>query len=81
MIFTLFCDKEHEEIDDDIKPEGTSFACENLTMVNIKCPKDDERVPVLAQFFVANGIAMEKISVNHRPTHQPRESCILAISH
>uniref|UniRef100_A0A453QM82 F-box domain-containing protein n=1 Tax=Aegilops tauschii subsp. strangulata TaxID=200361 RepID=A0A453QM82_AEGTS len=63
---------EHEEIDDDIKPEGTSFACKNLTMVNIKCPKDDERVPVLEQFFVANGIAMEKISVYHRPTHQPR---------
>nr|XP_040250396.1 MEIOTIC F-BOX protein MOF [Aegilops tauschii subsp. strangulata]XP_040250397.1 MEIOTIC F-BOX protein MOF [Aegilops tauschii subsp. strangulata]XP_040250398.1 MEIOTIC F-BOX protein MOF [Aegilops tauschii subsp. strangulata]XP_040250399.1 MEIOTIC F-BOX protein MOF [Aegilops tauschii subsp. strangulata] len=65
---------EHEEIDDDIKPEGTSFACKNLTMVNIKCPKDDERVPVLEQFFVANGIAMEKISVYHRPTHQPRLS-------
>ncbi|XBI07006.1 hypothetical protein VPH35_134964 [Triticum aestivum] len=67
-------EEEHEEIDDDIKPEGTSFACKNLTMVNIKCPKDDERVPVLEQFFVANGIAMEKISVYHRPTHQPRLS-------
>ena len=81
MIFSLFCDKEHEEIEDDIKPEERSFACKNLTVVKIKCPKDDERVHVLAHFFVANGIAMEKISVYHRPTHQPRESRILIIFH
>uniref|UniRef100_A0A8I6YHB1 F-box domain-containing protein n=1 Tax=Hordeum vulgare subsp. vulgare TaxID=112509 RepID=A0A8I6YHB1_HORVV len=61
---------DHEEMDDDIKPEGRSFACKNLTMVNIKCHKEDERVPLLAQFFVANGVAMEKISVYHRPTRQ-----------
>ena len=71
MTFALFCDKDHEEIEDDIKPEVRSFACKNLTMVKIKCPKDDERVHVLAQFFVANGIAMEKISVHHRPTRNP----------
>uniref|UniRef100_A0ACD5UM68 Uncharacterized protein n=1 Tax=Avena sativa TaxID=4498 RepID=A0ACD5UM68_AVESA len=63
---------DHEEIEDDIKPEGRSFVCKNLAVVKIKCPKDDERVDVLARFFVANGIAMEKISVYHRPTRQPR---------
>ena len=79
MTFALFCNKDHEEVEDDIKPEGRSFACKNLTMVEIKCPKYDERVDVLAQFFVANGIAMEKISVHHRPTRQTCESCILTI--
>jgi hypothetical protein len=81
MTFILFCDKDHEEIEENINPEGSSFACKNLATVKIKCPKDDERVHVLAHFFVANGIAMEKISVYHRPTRQTCESCILTLSH
>ena len=81
MTFALFCNKDHEEIEDDFKPEGRSFACKKFTMVKIKCPKDDERVPVLAQFFVANGIAMEKISIHHRPTRKTCESCILTMPH
>ncbi|KAM0851412.1 hypothetical protein ACQ4PT_052433 [Festuca glaucescens] len=68
---------DHEEIEDDIKPEGRSFVCKNLATVKIKCPKDDERVRVLAHFFVANGIAMEKISVYHRPTRQTCKSLAL----
>ncbi|XP_051215248.1 MEIOTIC F-BOX protein MOF [Lolium perenne] len=68
---------DHEEIEDDIKPEGRSFVCKNLATVEIKCPKDDERVHVLAHFFVANGIAMEKISVYHRPTSQTCKSLAL----
>nr|XP_051215245.1 MEIOTIC F-BOX protein MOF-like isoform X2 [Lolium perenne] len=68
---------DHEEIEDDIKPEGRSFVCKNLVTVKIKCPKDDERVHVLAHFFVANGIAMEKISVYHRPTRQTCKSLAL----
>lgn len=59
---------DHEEIEDNIRPEGISFACKNLTMVKIKCPKDDERVPVLTQMFMANGIPIEKIDVCHRQT-------------
>ena len=80
MTFILICDKDHTEIGDNISPEGSSFAFKNLAMVKIKCPKEDERVHVLAQFFVDNGIAMEKISFDHRPTRQTRESCILTVS-
>jgi hypothetical protein len=78
MTSILFCEKDHEEIEDNINPEGRSFVCKNLAAVKIKCPKDDERVHVLEHFFVANGIAMEKISIYHRPTHKPSESCILS---
>jgi hypothetical protein len=80
MTFILFGNKDHTEIEGNISPEGSSFACKNLAMVKIKCPKEDERVHVLAQFFVDNGIAMEKISFDHRPTRQTRESCILTVS-
>jgi hypothetical protein len=73
--FHFVLDKDHEEIEENINPEGSSFACKNLATVNIKCHKEDERVHVLAQFFVANGIAMEKISVDHRPTRVTRQTC------
>jgi hypothetical protein len=79
MTFILFCDKDHTEIEDSINLEGSLFACKNLAVVKINCPKDDERAHVLAQFFVANGIAMEKIYVDHRPTRQTRESSILTV--
>jgi hypothetical protein len=83
MTFILFCDKDHEEIEDGIKPEGRSFVCKNLATVKIKCHEEDERVHVLAQFFVANGISMEKISVDRRPTRVTRQTCesfILTVS-
>ncbi|XP_047065650.1 F-box/FBD/LRR-repeat protein At2g26030-like [Lolium rigidum] len=63
---------DHEEIEENINPEGSSFACKNLATVKIKCHEEDERVHVLAQFFVANGISMEKISVDRRPTRVTR---------
>jgi hypothetical protein len=40
-----------------------SFACKNLEVVNIRCSKDDERVHMLAEIFVANGLPIEKIYV------------------
>uniref|UniRef100_A0A0D3GX96 F-box domain-containing protein n=1 Tax=Oryza barthii TaxID=65489 RepID=A0A0D3GX96_9ORYZ len=40
-----------------------SFACKNLEVVNIRCSKDDERVHMLAELFVANGLPVEKIYV------------------
>lgn len=52
--------------EDNIRPEGRSFACRNLTMVKIHCPKGHVGVHVLAQLFMANGTPVEKIYVRPR---------------
>lgn len=46
-----------------IDPRGRSFACRNLKMVKITCSKDDTMVHKLVQFFIANGVPLEKIFV------------------
>ncbi|CAL5007742.1 unnamed protein product [Urochloa decumbens] len=46
-----------------VNPKGGSFACKHLSMVKIRCTKDDPRLHVLAQFFRSNGIPFEKIYV------------------
>ncbi|KAJ1267710.1 hypothetical protein BS78_07G078400 [Paspalum vaginatum] len=45
------------------KPKGGSFACKHLSMVKIRCTKDDPRVHMLAQLFRSNGVPLEKIYV------------------
>ena len=46
-----------------IEPKGGSFACKHLSMVKIRCTKDDPRVHMLAQLFRSNGLPLEKIYV------------------
>lgn len=46
-----------------IEPKGGSFACKHLSMVKIRCTKDDSRVHMLAQLFRSNGLPLEKIYV------------------
>jgi hypothetical protein len=46
-----------------IKPKGGSFACSHLSMVKIRCTKDDPRVHMLAWLFRSNGVPLEKIYV------------------
>ncbi|CAL5010895.1 unnamed protein product [Urochloa decumbens] len=46
-----------------IRSKGGSFACKYLSMVRIRCTKDDPRVHMLAQLFRCNGVPLEKIYV------------------
>lgn len=46
-----------------IKPKGGSFACKHLSMVKIRCTKDDPRLHMLAQLFGSNGVPLKKIYV------------------
>ncbi|KAJ1267709.1 hypothetical protein BS78_07G078300 [Paspalum vaginatum] len=50
-------------LDIGVKPNGRSFACKQLQMVKIKCPKDDLRIHELARLFKANGIPVQKLIV------------------
>uniref|UniRef100_A0A0D3GX85 F-box domain-containing protein n=1 Tax=Oryza barthii TaxID=65489 RepID=A0A0D3GX85_9ORYZ len=52
-----------KELEKGIKPKGGSFACKRLSMVKIRCTKDDLRVHMLAQLFNSNGLSLEKIFV------------------
>ncbi|XP_062196350.1 uncharacterized protein LOC133899376 [Phragmites australis] len=49
-----------------IKSKGGSFACKHLSMVKIRCTKDDPRVHMLAQLFRSNGVPLENIYVRRR---------------
>ncbi|TVT96734.1 hypothetical protein EJB05_58050, partial [Eragrostis curvula] len=49
-----------------IQPKGYSFACEHLSMVKIRCTKDDPRVHMLAQLFRSIGVPLENIYVRWR---------------
>ncbi|CAM0907273.1 unnamed protein product [Alopecurus aequalis] len=46
-----------------IELEDRSFTCKHVSIVKIKCSKDDVRVHMLAHLFMANGISIEKIYV------------------
>ncbi|CAO2209832.1 unnamed protein product [Urochloa humidicola] len=46
-----------------VNPKGGSFACAHLSMVKIRCTKDDPRLHVLAQLLKSNGVPLEKIYV------------------
>ncbi|CAO2168356.1 unnamed protein product [Urochloa humidicola] len=46
-----------------VNPKGGSFSCKRLSMVNIRCTKDDPRLHVVAQLFRSNGVPFEKIYV------------------
>ncbi|KAL6608311.1 hypothetical protein ACP70R_041374 [Stipagrostis hirtigluma subsp. patula] len=70
----LDCDKK-EAKEDSGRPEGRSFSCTNLKMVTIKCSKDDIRVHLLAQLFMANGIPIENLYVHQTcSTCRPKKS-------
>jgi hypothetical protein len=47
-----------------INPQGSSFSCTNLKMVEIKCCNHDIMVHILAEFFAWNGIPNDSIWVH-----------------
>ncbi|XP_015695520.2 uncharacterized protein LOC102720545 [Oryza brachyantha] len=66
-----------KELERGIKPNGGSFACRRLSMVKIKCTKDDLRVHILAQLFNSNGLPLEKIFVRRSGSFRLRNSKLI----